>query len=51
VHFEVHFYLAKLEMVRIPHGNDLSMADAMILTTALRHDADELYTTDRDLQA
>jgi predicted nucleic acid-binding protein len=27
------------------------MADAMMLATALRHDADELYTTDHDLLA
>jgi predicted nucleic acid-binding protein len=39
------------EAARLPHGNDLSMADAMMLATALRHDADELYTTDTDLLA
>ncbi len=39
------------EAARLSRGNDLSMADAMMLTTALRHDADELYTTDRDLLA
>lgn len=39
------------EAARLSHGNDLSMADAMMLTTALRHDADELYTTDTDLLA
>lgn len=39
------------EAARLSHGNDLSMADAMVLTTALRHDADELYTTDSDLLA
>lgn len=37
------------EAARLSHGNDLSMADAMILATALRHDVDELYTTDHDL--
>ncbi|MFB6230754.1 MAG: type II toxin-antitoxin system VapC family toxin [Salinibacter sp.] len=39
------------EAARLSHGNDLSMADAMMLTTALRHDAEELYTTDHDLLA
>jgi predicted nucleic acid-binding protein len=39
------------EAARLSHGNDLSMADAMMLATALRHDADELYTTDTDLLA
>jgi predicted nucleic acid-binding protein len=39
------------EAARLSHGNDLSMANAMMLTTARRHDADELYTTDHDLQA
>lgn len=39
------------EAARLSHGNDLSMADAMILATALRHDVDELYTTDHDLLA
>lgn len=39
------------EAARLSHGNNLSMADAMMLTTALRHDADELYTTDTDLLA
>lgn len=39
------------EAARLSHGNDLSMADAMMLATALRHDADELYTTDHDLLA
>ncbi len=39
------------EAARLSHGNDLSMADAMMLATALRRDADELYTTDHDLRA
>jgi predicted nucleic acid-binding protein len=39
------------EAARLSHGNDLSMADAMMLATALRHDAEELYTTDHDLRA
>ncbi len=39
------------EAARLSHGNDLSMANAMMLTTALPHDGDELYTTDYDLQA
>lgn len=39
------------EAARLSHGNDLSMADAMMLATALWHDADELYTTDTDLLA
>jgi len=39
------------EAARLSHGNDLSMADAMMLTTALRHNAEELYTTDHDLLA
>lgn len=39
------------EAARLSHGNDLSMADAMMLATALRHDAEELYTTDTDLLA
>ena len=39
------------EAARLSHGNDLPMADAMMLATALRHDADELYTTDHDLLA
>ena len=39
------------EAARLSHGNGLSMADAMMLATALRHDADELYTTDHDLLA
>ncbi|WP_263840781.1 type II toxin-antitoxin system VapC family toxin [Salinibacter sp.] len=39
------------EAARLSHGNNLSMADAMMLATALRHDADELYTTDSDLLA
>lgn len=39
------------EAARLSHGNDLSMADAMMLTTAFRHDAEELYTTDHDLLA
>ncbi|MFO8099321.1 MAG: PIN domain-containing protein [Salinibacter sp.] len=39
------------EAARLSHGNDLSMADAMMLATALRHDAEELYTTDHDLLA
>jgi predicted nucleic acid-binding protein len=37
------------EAARLSHGNDLSMADAMILATALRNDADRIYTTDTDL--
>lgn len=51
MHFGVYFHLANLEVVRLSHSNDLSMADAMMLTTALRHDADKLYTTDMDLVA
>lgn len=39
------------DAARLSHGNDLSMADAMMLATALRHDADEIYTTDSDLLA
>ena len=39
------------EAARPSHGNNLSRADAMRLATALRHDADELYTTDSDLLA
>lgn len=39
------------EAARLSHGNALSMADAMMLATALRHNADELYTTDHDLLA
>lgn len=39
------------EAARLSHGNDLSMADAMMLATARRHDVDELYTTDSDLLA
>jgi predicted nucleic acid-binding protein len=39
------------EAARLSHGNDLSMADAMMLATALQNDADELYTTDSDLLA
>ncbi|MFP4228171.1 MAG: type II toxin-antitoxin system VapC family toxin [Salinivenus sp.] len=39
------------EAARLSHGSDLSMADAMMLATALQHDADELYTTDSDLLA
>lgn len=39
------------EAARLSHGNDLSMADAMILATALRNDADRVYTTDTDLLA
>lgn len=39
------------EAARLSHGNDLSMADAIMLATALRHDANELYTTNHDLQA
>lgn len=39
------------EAARLSHGNDLSMADAIMLATALRHDANELYTTDTDLLA
>jgi predicted nucleic acid-binding protein len=39
------------EAARLSHGNDLSMADAMMLASALRHDADERYTTDTDLLA
>lgn len=39
------------EAARLSHGNDLSMADAMMLATALCHEAEELYTTDSDLLA
>jgi len=39
------------EAARLSHGNDLSMADAMMLATALRHDAGAFYTTDTDLLA
>ena len=39
------------EAARLSHGNYLSMADAMMLATARRHDVDELYTTDSDLLA
>lgn len=39
------------EAARLSHGNGLSMADAMVLATALRHDADRIYTSDSDLVA
>lgn len=39
------------QAARLSHGNDLSMADAMILATALRNRADRIYTTDTDLLA
>lgn len=39
------------EAARLSHGHGLSMADAMVLATALRNDAARLYTTDSDLLA
>lgn len=39
------------EVARLSHGNGLSMADSMVLMTALRHDAGRIYTSDSDLMA
>ena len=39
------------EAARLSHGNGLSMADSMVLATALRHDAGRIYTSDSDLLA
>jgi predicted nucleic acid-binding protein len=39
------------EAARLSHGNGLSMADSMVLMTALRHDAGRIYTSDSDLMA
>lgn len=36
---------------RIAHGNALAMADALILTSLIEAGAEEVYTTDRDLEA
>ena len=35
--------------VRLAHGNGLSMADALILCSALSRDAERLYTVDSDM--
>ncbi len=35
----------------LAHGNALAMADALILTSLMRAGAEEVYTTDRDLEA
>jgi predicted nucleic acid-binding protein len=37
------------QTARLSHGNGLSMADAMILQSALSESAQRLYTTDSDL--
>lgn len=37
------------EAARLSHAKGLSMADAMILATARRHEAKRVYTTDSDL--
>lgn len=37
------------QAVRLAHGNGLSMADALILSSALSRDATRLYTVDRDM--
>lgn len=39
------------EAARLSHGNGLSMADSMVLASALTHEADRLYTSDSDLLA
>lgn len=42
--------VARVErIVRLAHGNNLSMADAMVLHAALEEKAIRLYTGDRDL--
>ena len=37
------------QAARLSHGNGLSMADALILSSALSRGAERLYTVDRDM--
>lgn len=39
------------EAARLSHGNGLSMADSMVLASALSNEAHRLYTSDSDLLA
>lgn len=39
------------DAARVAHGNGLSMADSIILTSLMAAKAEEIYTTDSDLSA